>query len=209
VKLVIPGIPVPQGRPKFRRTGTFVQTYDPQYKDKNFMLLLLRREIEKIGFEGPLSGPLSVSFTFYLDVAESLAVAKQSIKLWNLDNCHKPDVDNLIKFWDFANGILWHDDRQIVKLTAQKKYSETPCTIIEINTIDTLMDKNSQIIVKLFSPNEMSELYHDAAIMANSIAEMKAAYEDDQLIFLPKISEKIIEFSKKYSKKLTKLAKNE
>ena len=52
----------------------------------------------------------------------------------------KPDIDNLIKaILDAGNGVLWHDDNQVVSVNAAKRYSEnTPpraYTRIEIHTI--------------------------------------------------------------------------
>lgn len=42
----------------------------------------------------------------------------------------KADVDNYLKlFCDAANGIMWLDDRQVVKVTACKIYGEKPATI--------------------------------------------------------------------------------
>jgi Holliday junction resolvase RusA-like endonuclease len=35
----------------------------------------------------------------------------------------KPDLDNIIKQLDLMNGILWLDDKQIIKITAWKQYA--------------------------------------------------------------------------------------
>ena len=207
MKIVIPGPPIAKCRPKFSRRSSYVQTYDPQGKLMGELRTLLRWEMEKIDLKAPLSSQLSVSFSFHLPIADSLTEAKRNTKAWNLDGFHKPDLDNLIKIWDFANGILWIDDSQIVQLTAEKKYSENPCTIIEIIPIDIHMDKQTQAIIKLFSPDEMYQFRCDASLLANSIEEMKAAMVDDQALFLPPVAKQIIDFSKKYSKKLSKLAK--
>lgn len=36
----------------------------------------------------------------------------------------KPDLDNLVKLIDALNGVLWHDDAQIVSLVATKRYAK-------------------------------------------------------------------------------------
>lgn len=212
MRLVIPGPPISKKRPRSSHMHGVFRTYDSQKKILNaerqkILNLLDSLNLSPNDFKALWRLPLKVDIAFHVSIADSSTEAERRAKLWNLEYSHF-DVDNLSKWTlDLLNDLLWKDDRQIVKLTAEKKYSQNPCTIIEINTIEIPMDKKSQAIVKLFSPNEMSELYHDAALMANAIAEMKAAFDDDQLLFLPKISEKIIDFSKKYSKKLVKLAK--
>ena len=49
------------------------------------------------------------------------------------DHVKKPDLDNLIKaFKDAAKGILWHDDSQVVQMTARKAYGDKPMIIAEV-----------------------------------------------------------------------------
>ena len=44
---------------------------------------------------------------------------------------------NLIKFTlDVANGILWHDDRQVCCVGSVKIYGEQPRTIITVREIN-------------------------------------------------------------------------
>jgi len=45
----------------------------------------------------------------------------------------KPDLSNLIKFTEDAlNGVLWEDDRLIIRIQAEKVYDEWEGTIIEV-----------------------------------------------------------------------------
>ena len=45
----------------------------------------------------------------------------------------RPDLDNLIKaLTDACNGIVWRDDAQIVRLMAEKRYSEQPGASISV-----------------------------------------------------------------------------
>jgi crossover junction endodeoxyribonuclease RusA len=94
---VIPGKPIVQQRPRKSKQGHF---YDPSAKEKKELgrqLWLARSENGK----GVLTGDLKLYVSFY--------------------GCGgKCDLDNLIKaFSDAANGILWEDDRQIVRIYAQ------------------------------------------------------------------------------------------
>jgi Holliday junction resolvase RusA-like endonuclease len=52
-----------------------------------------------------------------------------------IEHVKKPDLDNLIKLVkDCCNGIVWHDDSQVVKEECQKFYSwdSNPQTLIEV-----------------------------------------------------------------------------
>jgi len=42
------------------------------------------------------------------------------------------DVDNYLKTLDVLNGILWHDDDQIIRVTARKEYSDDPRIELEV-----------------------------------------------------------------------------
>ncbi|MDI9559696.1 MAG: RusA family crossover junction endodeoxyribonuclease, partial [Pseudomonadota bacterium] len=44
-----------------------------------------------------------------------------------VDHTKKPDLDNLLKaLKDAMTGIVWHDDAQIVSLSARKDYGDVP-----------------------------------------------------------------------------------
>lgn len=48
----------------------------------------------------------------------------------------KPDTDNYIKSTlDGLNGLLWEDDNQIVKIVAEKYYSDRPRVEIEVEEV--------------------------------------------------------------------------
>ena len=51
----------------------------------------------------------------------------------------KPDLDNLVKLYlDSFNGVVWQDDRQVVKLTAEKRYlqpGEEEHTVVRVRVV--------------------------------------------------------------------------
>ena len=54
--------------------------------------------------------------------------------------CRKPDVDNLVKAAiDGIKGIVFKDDNMVVKVTAEKSFSEKPHTTIEILDATVIM----------------------------------------------------------------------
>lgn len=126
VRIIVPGQPEPQGRPRFSRKGRFVQTYDPpkskQYKER------VKYHAKKYAPEILLQGELEIEVLVY----------KRNLKSFNksqtvdaeaklLRPISKPDIDNYAKgILDALKGIIWEDDGQVVDLIARKYYSAKP-----------------------------------------------------------------------------------
>lgn len=128
--------PIPQLRPRVSSRGGYVHVYDPQ-KVKNFKNVL--RSLASAQYQRPpLLGPLSVSLTFYRPVQKSISKTERERRLSNQSKpAVKPDTDNYIKSTlDALNGVLWDDDSQIVKLTAEKRYAEKGKIIITVTQLD-------------------------------------------------------------------------
>ena len=51
-----------------------------------------------------------------------------------IQHTKKPDLDNLQKaVLDALNGTAWEDDSQIVRITAEKKYTDDPYVYLYMN----------------------------------------------------------------------------
>lgn len=115
----------PKQRPKFnRRTGTAytpnstvefeasVRCYAQKYLADNDYL--------------PMEGACDVHITIHKAVPERASKKKRKEMLQGLISVTtKPDVDNVAKsILDALNGVWYKDDRQVVKLTVEKLYSE-------------------------------------------------------------------------------------
>lgn len=126
--------PVPQLRPRVS-SRPYIRVYDPP-KVKNFKNLLRSLAVNQYS-RPPLIGPLSVSLTFYRPVQKSISQAEREQRLSNqLKPVVKPDTDNYIKATlDALNGVLWHDDAQIVKITAEKRYSDHPKIAVSVKPV--------------------------------------------------------------------------
>ena len=123
MKLTIPIEPVAKGRPRMTRTG---HTYTPQ-KTRDFETEFRAKLIEAVvNYPVFIDCPVKLTVTFYLSKPKS-ATRKRP--------CVKPDLDNLIKSMDAANGILWCDDAQITSLIAVKQYGD-PRIEIEVECCD-------------------------------------------------------------------------
>jgi len=127
ITAAIPGVPNTKLRPRFSRYKGRVKTYDPQADDKKTVQWQLRSRM--VGKE-PLDGPVSLSCIFIFPKPKSRK------KLKEVFHTVKPDLDNLIKWiGDVGNGILWHDDKQIVSISSVKIYGESPKTIITASKV--------------------------------------------------------------------------
>ena len=109
--LWIPGIP------KATQTGSVIRAKGRAFpvRRNTAWSSYVRLAIAQSGAE-LLDGPLVVSICFVLP---DLASGKRAMPIT------RPDLDNLLKgLLDCGNGILWHDDAQIVDLIAVKRYAK-------------------------------------------------------------------------------------
>ena len=91
----------------------------------------------------PLSGQLTVNLKFYRHVQSSVSKKERKLRLIGAHRpTVKPDVDNYIKSTlDGLNGLLWGDDNQIVKIVAEKFYSDRPRIEIEVERLEQNEDE--------------------------------------------------------------------
>lgn len=124
--ITLPGIPNTKLRPRFSKRKGKVITYNSQSEEEETVGWRLR---SRIGTKKPFEGPIIVSTIFVFAWPKSWPKKKRPTH-----HMSKPDIDNLIKWiGDVGNGILWHDDRQIVEWWASKLYGEEPTTIITVS----------------------------------------------------------------------------
>ena len=136
MKLVFDIEPVEQARPRATRMGRGIRLYDPKkvsvYKKQLAMMCKFQYK------DQPLSGQLTVNLKFYRHVQSSVSKKERKLRLIGAHRpTVKPDVDNYIKSTlDGLNGLLWEDDNQIVKIVAEKYYSEHPRIEIEVRDLN-------------------------------------------------------------------------
>lgn len=137
-------VPRGQGRPRVRSayahqngmTRQFVTVYKAK-EDKDYEKLVLDAYNLKYRRAEPMKNSVYVSLVFYLPVPKAESKKTRTLMLdGTIDPTKKPDLDNLVKaVLDGLNGQAWEDDRQIVSLEAEKKYSETPGIIVRITGV--------------------------------------------------------------------------
>lgn len=122
LEIYIPGKAVPQGRPKFTRTGNGVRTYDPKQSVdyKSWIKHCALQVMEKVGTQIiPRDIPLHMVLT--VTITKPASVSKR-----RLCPVTKPDLDNVLKtIQDALEGIAYQADQQIVSITATKRYADS------------------------------------------------------------------------------------
>lgn len=89
----------------------------------------------KVAIRGraPLLGPLDVMVTAVMGVPSSWSKKKRDAALSGaLYPTGKPDWDNFAKVLDALNGLVWEDDKNIVRGTVVKTYGESPKLEIKV-----------------------------------------------------------------------------
>ena len=133
INFIIEGEAIGQGRPRFKRVGAGVRTYDPEksmtYKNLVHFSALPHRP-EKL-----LTGAISLHLTIHVPTPQSWSKKKKSFALLGtILPTTKPDCDNVAKgIADALNQIIYVDDKQISRLIVCKQYSERPLVGVMIH----------------------------------------------------------------------------
>lgn len=100
-----------------------------RYKD-NLRILIKRHKIAK------RTGLVALQIEFIFKIPASWSKKKQIEVLKSQNVTNNKDVDNLAKgVMDAMNDLIYDDDRQVVKLTASKRYGEMDNIKINISNI--------------------------------------------------------------------------
>lgn len=101
--------PVPASRPRVSKWSTYYgKKYTQFKKDMKYL----------VGDLPIFEGNLKLDATFYVKAPKAMKLKGDG------DYCTKNDIDNYCKsVMDSLNGYLYIDDRQVVELSARKKWS--------------------------------------------------------------------------------------
>ena len=124
------GVPVPKGRPRAAKAGTFISFYTPK-KTRDFEAALKVTMAETMhleAYDAPFKGPLVCSMLVDLPIPVSWKRSKaEDARSGALRPWGRPDLDNYLKVaMDAGNNVLWYDDGQIVQCTVGLWYSDKP-----------------------------------------------------------------------------------
>ena len=124
--LTIPGPPVGKQRARVCRTG---HTFTPA-KTVNYEALVKQTFAAKYPDFVPMPGPVRMILSIYImpSKATQRKIKKNIVRIYPII---KPDADNIFKICaDALNGMAYVDDKQIISVYAEKKYSQRPCVEI-------------------------------------------------------------------------------
>ena len=127
ITFTIPGQPVAKGRPKFARRGPAVVAYTPA-KTASYENLVKMAATAAMAGAVPSAAPIEIIIELALQIPASWSSKRRALAAAGaIRATKKPDADNVLKgIKDGCNGIVWRDDAQVVSITLQKGYSETP-----------------------------------------------------------------------------------
>lgn len=108
----IPITAVPASRPRVTRWGVYFGKNYTRFKKE--AKEIIPKILKESGVTKPLTQPLEIKFVFEIK-------KPRTSKL----DFPRGDVDNYVKaIQDSLNGFLYEDDKQIIKLTAEKTWSK-------------------------------------------------------------------------------------
>jgi Holliday junction resolvase RusA-like endonuclease len=131
------GDPKGKGRPRFRSTGKFVQTYtDAKTRDYEEQIRIAARNA--MGNAEILEGPIRFMLVAAFPIPKSMSKddRRRAIE-GDLRPMKRLDLDNVLKaHMDALNGIVYRDDCQVTRISASKIYSEHP--LVEVFVMEDL-----------------------------------------------------------------------
>lgn len=128
----------PQGkqRAKVSTFGGFARAYTPEetVSYENRIILSFKQALN--GGETPFwDKPLEISITAHHAIPKSFSKKKHAQALTGKVRPQtKPDIDNVVKVvCDALNSVAYRDDTQVIRVVAEKIYSDTPKLVVNLN----------------------------------------------------------------------------
>ena len=133
IKFTILGKPQGKARPRFRKIGNYVSTYNTkQTVEYEKLVKLSAIEQCKDDLDKEYSDNVKVTIKAYFKPNKSISKKKYN-SLIGKKFLNKPDVDNIAKIiCDSLNGIAYKDDKQISTLKVEKYYDDEERIEVEI-----------------------------------------------------------------------------
>jgi len=130
---IIHAVPKPKGRPRVTRSG---HAFTPKATREYEKLIVSEWNIQH-GKATPIENPIAVRVMFYMPIPKATSNKARERMAAGLEvPAKKPDIDNLLKaVLDALNGKAYHDDNQIVEISAKKLYSTEPKTVVFISEL--------------------------------------------------------------------------
>jgi hypothetical protein len=126
IYFVVPGQPHGKGRPRASSLGGFVRLYTDE-KTRNYEKLVAKIASVAMGSAEMLKTPTAVRITAFYNMPLSWTKKKRQLAMLGEVVPGKPDLDNISKsILDAVQGIVINDDKNVIKLTVEKRFSLQP-----------------------------------------------------------------------------------
>jgi Holliday junction resolvase RusA-like endonuclease len=137
VSFLVPGKPQGKGRPRAVARGKFVRMYTPE-KTASYESTGALAASQAMAGQTLIAGPVEVVMRLVLPIPMSWSNRKKDHALDGIIMpTTKPDADNVIKaIFDAINGVVWHDDTQVVDLQVRKRYGITPGVNVIVSQLE-------------------------------------------------------------------------
>jgi Holliday junction resolvase RusA-like endonuclease len=124
VTFKVDGNPVGKQRARYVKRGNFVQTYTPE-KTRSYETLIKESAKQAMGSSEPLETPVSLYLYIRVPIPKSCTKKRlEAIQNGSEKPIRKPDSSNILKsIEDGMNGVVYHDDSQIVNIHVTKVYA--------------------------------------------------------------------------------------
>ena len=121
----VPGVPVAKARPRATTIGGSARLYTPS-KTREYEQRVAQVARGAMCKAPPIDRAVAVSLDIRLSVPASWSKSRRADALaGRVFVTSRPDTDNYAKaVLDGCNGVVFLDDAQVVRLTAQKRYAE-------------------------------------------------------------------------------------
>ena len=126
LRVTIPCAPIPWARASSGRNGhRFTPAKQRHYM--TYLAALFQSEARYQGWELKTKKPIAIEVVCFFQKPRTNKKAQHT---------QKPDASNLLKIVeDAANGVLYHDDCQIVCAMVFKEWSATPRTEVRVTAV--------------------------------------------------------------------------
>lgn len=117
-QFTVPGVPVPKGRPRVTRFGTYTPPKTREYENR------VRRFWQAEGLPMiPAETPIRVIVHAWMPLPMSMSLKKRIALDGKIHLGHRADVDNIAKsVCDALNGVAYKDDCAIWRIEADKRH---------------------------------------------------------------------------------------
>ena len=128
IRFTVPGRPVPKGRPRVTRYGTYTPKATVEYERS-----IRESWSAQSGQSFPAGTPLFVTVSAHFEIPRSLSKKARLALRFAPHTRHHGDLDNVVKsVLDALNGHAFPDDCAVCMIHASKDYRDEPGTEVTI-----------------------------------------------------------------------------